>query len=87
MYAWLNDPRAWGVNISQLLRQGKTTKVLRLLSGTWTSLGYGIETNSMSRHLPRVYQNMLRDELGIIQSETGNNSDIYSSFYNGEVDE
>ena len=87
VYAWLNDPRAWGVNISQLLQQGKTTKVLRLLSGTWTSLGYGIETNSMSRYLPRVYQNMLREELGIVQSEAGNNSDIYGSFHDGEVDD
>ena len=75
------------MNISQLLQQGKTTKVLRLLSGTWTSLGYGIETNSMSRYLPRVYQNMLREELGIVQSETGNNNDIYSYFQSGEVDD
>ena len=39
-------------------------RVLRLLSGTWTSLGYGIETNSMSDRLPRIYQNMLQEELG-----------------------
>lgn len=63
VHAWLSDSQAWGVDISQLLRQGKLTQVLRLLSGTWTSLGYGIETNSMSRHLPRVYEHMLREEL------------------------
>ncbi|MGK7872752.1 MAG: glycoside hydrolase family protein [Xenococcaceae cyanobacterium] len=64
VYAWLSDSKAWGVDIPKLLRQGKIEEVLRLLSGTWTSLGYGIETNSMSRHLPQIYQNMLREELG-----------------------
>lgn len=63
VHDWLSDKKAWGVDIPQLLRQGKTDTVLRLLSGTWTSLGYGIETNSMSRYLPRVYQNMLQEEL------------------------
>ena len=37
--------------------------VLRRLSGTWTSLGYGIETNSMSRELPGLYRRLLSDEL------------------------
>ncbi|ACK70092.1 glycoside hydrolase family 24 [Gloeothece citriformis PCC 7424] len=64
IYAWLKDPQAWGVNISQLLKEGKVEEVLRLLSGTWTSLGYGIETNSMSPHLPKIYEKMLRQELG-----------------------
>lgn len=63
VYRWLSDPDAWGVDISQLLREGKIEQVLRLLSETWTSLGYGIETNSMSRHLPRIYQQMLVEEL------------------------
>lgn len=65
VYAWLIDSRAWGVDIKQLLIQGKINQVLRLLSGTWTSLGYGIETNSMSRYLPGIYENMLREELGM----------------------
>ncbi|MEA5509001.1 glycoside hydrolase family protein [Crocosphaera sp. UHCC 0190] len=63
VYRWLSDPKAWGVNISQLLQAGKIEEVLRLLSGTWTSLGYGIETNSMSSHLPKIYQQMLQEEL------------------------
>lgn len=63
VYSWLSDSQAWGVDISQLLRQGKVKQVLSLLSPTWTSLGYGIETNSMSLHLPRIYQEMLQEEL------------------------
>lgn len=63
VYRWLNDSRVWGVDISQLLRQGKINDVLRRLSPTWTSLGYGIETNSISRSLPRIYQKMLQEEL------------------------
>lgn len=61
VYAWLSEPR-WG-NLSAQLRQGRVQPVLRRLSGTWTSLGYGIETNSMSPELPRVYQRVLKDEL------------------------
>ena len=64
VHAWLSDSDAWSTDIPKLLRQGEITSVLRLLSGTWTSLGYGIETNSMSSHLPQIYQNMLQEELG-----------------------
>ena len=64
VHDWLSDSQAWGVDISQLLQEGKIEQVLRLLSGTWTSLGYGIETNSMSKYLPNIYQNMLKEELG-----------------------
>lgn len=63
VHSWLSDANAWGTDIPQLLRQGEITQVLKLLSGTWTSLGYGIETNSMSSYLPQIYQNMLRQEL------------------------
>ena len=63
VHDWLSDRKAWNADIPELLRQGKVKTVLRLLSPTWTSLGYGIETNSMSRYLPQVYQNMLQEEL------------------------
>ncbi|MEB3357059.1 MAG: glycoside hydrolase family protein [Synechococcales bacterium] len=64
VYAWLTDKSAWGADIPSLLRQGKIHTVLRMLSGTWTSLGYGIETNSLSASLPNVYQVLLQEELG-----------------------
>jgi muramidase (phage lysozyme) len=63
VYKWLKDKNAWGVDISHLLQHGKIDQVFRLLSNTWTSLGYGIETNSMSEYLPEIYQQMLQDEL------------------------
>mgnify|MGYP001795167194 FL=1 len=66
VHNWLNDSKEWGVNISGLLRQGKVNKVLKLLSPTWTSLGYGIETNSISSSLPRIYQKVLQEELSAV---------------------
>jgi muramidase (phage lysozyme) len=63
IYRWLSDSRVWGTDISQQLHQGKINEVLRKLSPTWTSLGYGIENNSMSRSLPNIYQRMLQEEL------------------------
>ncbi|MEY3223057.1 MAG: hypothetical protein RLZZ203_1913, partial [Cyanobacteriota bacterium] len=63
VYRWLNDSQFWGTDISKLLRQKKINDVLRKLSPTWTSLGYGIETNSVSRSLPKIYQQMLQEEL------------------------
>lgn len=63
VYAWLSDRTAWGTDISGLLRQGKLDSVLRRLSSTWTSLGYGIEDNSITGRLPQVYQTMLQQEL------------------------
>lgn len=68
VYNWLSDSHAWGVNISQLLKEGKIKEVLRLLSPTWTSLGYGIEDNSMSNYLPEIYENMLKEELKLINN-------------------
>lgn len=67
VHAWLSDRQAWGANIRQLLRQGKLNQVLRLLSPTWTSLGYGIENNSLSRQLPKIYQKMLQEELQAVR--------------------
>jgi muramidase (phage lysozyme) len=63
VYAWLSDRKFWKADIPQMLRDEKLTDVLRMLSGTWTSLGYGIENNSMSSSLPKVYREMLRQEL------------------------
>lgn len=63
VYRWLSDRQFWGTDISQQLRQGKLQEVLRRLSPTWTSLGYGIETNSMTRSLPQIYQKILQEEL------------------------
>lgn len=63
VYAWLSDRQAWGTDISKLLRQGELNRVRRLLSGTWTSLGYGIEDNAVTERLPQIYQKMLKEEL------------------------
>jgi muramidase (phage lysozyme) len=63
IYRWLSDSQVWGTDISQQLHQGNLNDVLRRLSPTWTSLGYGIESNSMSRQLPQIYQRILQDEL------------------------
>jgi muramidase (phage lysozyme) len=63
VYRWLNDKQAWGIDISKKLRQGKLNTVLRRLSSTWTSLGYGIENNAMTGYLPEIYQRMLKEEL------------------------
>ncbi|MBD2280433.1 glycoside hydrolase family protein [Aphanizomenon flos-aquae] len=63
VYRWLNDAKVWGVNIPKLLQQQKLNDVLRKLSPTWTSLGYGIENNSVSSSLPKIYQQILKEEL------------------------
>nr|WP_313888493.1 glycoside hydrolase family protein [Nostoc spongiaeforme] len=73
VYRWLNDNQVWGVDISKLLRQGKINDVLRRLSPTWTSLGYGIETNSISNSLPKIYQKMLKEELAAANQPTSVN--------------
>lgn len=64
VYRWLSDPTAWSADLSQLLREGQLARVLEILSPTWTSLGYGIEPNSMTALLPQVYEELLAEELG-----------------------
>lgn len=63
VYRWLTDTQAWGVDISALLRDGQIDRVLEMLSGTWTSLGYGIEDNSMTPYLSELYNQILAEEL------------------------
>jgi len=63
VHAWLADSSVWGTDLSVLLQEGEVSMVLQMLSGTWTSLGYGIENNSMSALLPRIYEEMLEEEL------------------------
>lgn len=70
VYHWLKDKSAWDLDIANTLRQGQLDQVLRRLSGTWTSLGYGIEPNSMTAKLPRIYQSLLEEELERAQSSS-----------------
>ncbi len=63
VYHWLRDTSAWNLDIPTALREERLDAVLRRLSGTWTSLGYGIESNTMTTRLPRIYENLLKEEL------------------------
>jgi muramidase (phage lysozyme) len=63
-HAWLSDETAWNMNIPELLKAGRLEKVRKRLSSTWTSLGYGIETNTMTPRLAGIYQQLLEEELG-----------------------
>lgn len=68
VYAWLSDSQAWGADLSALLRTGEVSEVLRILSGTWTSLGYGIEDNVHTSTLPEIYEELLKEELESAQA-------------------
>jgi muramidase (phage lysozyme) len=70
MYAWLTDRAAWGGDLRVPLKQGEVGDVLAKLSGTWTSLGYGIESNSMSDKLPKLYQRFLQEELTTVTNSS-----------------
>ena len=70
VYRWLGDRRAWGMDIADLLKQNQLNTVLKRLSGTWTSLGYGIESNVMTPKLPTIYRELLEEELKNAQTST-----------------
>lgn len=72
VYAWLKDHHVWRVDITILLEQGKLEQVLQLLSGTWTSLGYGTENNSNTPLLSQIYQKVLAEELAQTNSSSPN---------------
>lgn len=74
VYAWLKDHHVWRVDITNLLEQGKLEQVLQLLSGTWTSLGYGTENNSITPSLSQIYQKVLAEELAQANSSSPNES-------------
>lgn len=74
VYNWLSDESAWGADIPQLLEKGEIDRVLKLLSGTWTSLGYGIEDNWFTPSLPRIYAKLLEDELEMQSSNAIGNA-------------
>ena len=63
VHAWLSDEKAWRMNIPELLKAGQLETVRRRLSSTWTSLGYGIETNTVTPKLAGIYQQLLKEEL------------------------
>ncbi|AFY96267.1 glycoside hydrolase family protein [Chamaesiphon minutus] len=65
VHAWLSDESAWNMNIPQLLKDGKLEEVRKRLSSTWTSLGYGIETNSITPKLAGIYQRLVKEESGL----------------------
>ncbi|MEM1427716.1 MAG: glycoside hydrolase family protein [Cyanobacteria bacterium P01_H01_bin.130] len=67
VYRWLSDRQAWGFDIAALLKQNQLNTVLKRLSGTWTSLGYGIEDNVMTPKLPIIYRELLDEELKRLQ--------------------
>jgi muramidase (phage lysozyme) len=70
LYNWLTDSQAWEKDILLLLEENKIDEVLRLLSPTWTSLGYGIEDNVMTKHLPKIYHKLLQEELEKIEDKS-----------------
>jgi nickel/cobalt tolerance cation efflux system protein len=63
VYRWLKDHHQWDIDILTLLKQDQVEEVLTKLSGVWTSLGGGIEDNSMTPHLPNLYRKFLAQEL------------------------
>ena len=65
VYRWLKDHHQWDVDLLTLLKEDRVEEVLTELSDTWTSLGAGIEDNTITPHLPRLYRQFLAKELQV----------------------
>jgi muramidase (phage lysozyme) len=74
VYRWLSDRAAWETDIPTLLHQGELPEALRLLSGTWTSLGYGIEDNDITPYLGQIYDQILQEELKLARKNAQSSS-------------
>lgn len=83
VHAWLDDNNFWGADIPQLLEDGQLQTVLKRLSGTWTSLGYGIEDNRMTPQLMRIYERMLAEELALANGGSANLLPAVAQQYSG----
>jgi muramidase (phage lysozyme) len=70
VYAWLADNWVWDMDIKAALESGQVQRVFRRLSGTWTSLGYGIEDNVVTPKLAKIYQRLLAEELASANNTT-----------------
>ena len=63
VYNWLKDHHQWDIDLLTLLKEDRVEEVLTELSNVWTSLGGGIEDNSMTPYLPKLYRYFLAKEL------------------------
>lgn len=63
VYRWLKDHHQWDVYLLTSLKEDRVEDVLTELSSVWTSLGGGIEDNSMTPYLPKLYRQLLAKEL------------------------
>ncbi len=63
VYRWLKDHHQWEADIVARLQDNRVEEVLLELSDVWTSLGSGIEDNSITPYLPALYREFLAREL------------------------
>jgi muramidase (phage lysozyme) len=63
VYAWLRDKNFWKMDIAKELQNGNIVAVRKKLSPTWTSLGFGIETNIQTGKLDQNFDRVLQEEL------------------------
>lgn len=71
VYRWLKDHHQWDADIVARLQDDRVEEVLLELSDVWTSLGGGIENNSMTPYLPSLYREFLARELRAELSSPG----------------